>query len=221
MLKDLARPCVLITETLGLRSGEAKIKDRLCRVLTRWGDIIWMNRFFTDAKTLQSMHREFNPNCSRCALFQPVHSHLERLCRCTDANRWILTSLLPCRLWISDGRSATSDKGPDTFFQNVFCNSVYVVCRWSSWWRFWVSQRTTCSVLAYKVRKWPVTIQHGGWWEYPCSSLFLVARILCSLICLMNLQLPTKYMQKRIAPLTSWALWTYLSIYVLFAVLYK
>jgi len=37
---------------------------------------------------------EFNPNCSRCALFQPVHSHFERLCRCTDANRWILTSLI-------------------------------------------------------------------------------------------------------------------------------
>ena len=87
-------PCLLITETLGLRSGEAKIKDRLCWVLTRWGDIIWMNNFFTDAKTLQSMHRKFNPNCSWCALFQPVHSRLERLCRCTDANRWILTSLL-------------------------------------------------------------------------------------------------------------------------------
>jgi len=84
-------PCVLITETLGLRSAKqrSKIVSAEC-----WQDERILYELIAFLPMLQSMHREFKPNFSQCALFQQVHSHLERLCRCTDANQGILTSLV-------------------------------------------------------------------------------------------------------------------------------
>ena len=83
-------------------------------------------------------HPQLITNCCECTLFQSRQSHRQLLCRCIDANWWIVSSLAYACIKLVD--LYTSAKGIKEWLQLFDVVTLWKVIQWSCY-------QVTCYIL--------------------------------------------------------------------------